>query len=508
MSVTVSGSPQNQGRLSPAYNPIVYYVDSPNTSEPNYRYIAEFYNTDSAELIFTKKVPPRPIDSFGVIDCNRQLSDYVTYASPSSTGVTNAPATYLRYNIKLREEYTRSYLWTSYSESTGLPAGFNGMVELTFQEDIPYVANDQIIINQSDGGLEQPLLEGILTVVSTGSSSSVVVNRTYESVAGNVPGTGSTVSGTTYYADGTKFTSSSEDATLVTGTSVFNGAIPHNNFMDYDWDTYQIPLTGSVGATDGNWLSTLPLTGATMNRHQHLLLNAFTNFRTTSVLRYVYLENDLGTIKRRLKLFSSNYITPINAGPGNATEGQYTTVAGSGSIFDAAAKWYTVHLGDTSGTLIKTQKFKIMLDNRCYKHEPVNLMFLDSLGSFSSFAFNYKSEQTQNIKRTTARYALGELNSETNEYSYTPEQFGEGTLDVSKVERLSITTAWLSDVESAHFQELISSPYVLWQDPNQTGRNYPVIVETTSSILQKKINNKNIRYTIVIRFANQNAINW
>jgi len=130
------------------------------------------------------------------------------------------------------------------------------------------------------------------------------------------------------------------------------------------------------------------------------------------------------------------------------------------------------------------------------------------LGSFSSFAFNYKSEQTQNIKRTTARYALGELNSETNEYSYTPEQFGEGTLDVSKVERLSITTAWLSDVESAHFQELISSPYVLWQDPNQTGRNYPVIVETTSSILQKKINNKNIRYTIVIRFANQNAINW
>ena len=237
-----------------------------------------------------------------------------------------------------------------------------------------------------------------------------------------------------------------------------------------------------------------------------MLINFYTNNASTSQARYLYIANDLGTIKRRLILVSSKTITSFNVGPLNALEDLFTTVAGSGSLFDSEASFYRVSITNSSG-FNTSKSLAIYLDNNCYKHDPVNLVFLDRLGSFGGFGFNYRSTETQNIKRETARYTTGDLQSD-GKWGFSSPEYGENTLSIEKTDSIELVTAWLNDEQSAYFQELISSPLVYWQDPNNLYRQYPVIVETSSSVKQKKANNKNIRYTINIRFANRNPINW
>ena len=289
-NINIVGQPFDDGVFNPVYNPIVYYLNSTVNTEPNYRYIAEFYNTETSELMFTKKVPPRPTDSYGVIECNRLLSDYITAADPTTTGLTECTSCFVSYEIKAKEEYSKSYTLTSYAQATGAISPYNLNTELTFNEDVPFNANDQIVLSMSDGGNEQPLLQGILTVVLPSDGNTVVVNRKWSLIEPNIPSTGSTISGQTYYADGTRFVSSA--TTIATGKTAFNGSIDHKDILDYNHNIYTLPTSGLVNNDDGFWLTTMPLNAHSVNRNQSLLINFYTNNASTSQARYLYIAND------------------------------------------------------------------------------------------------------------------------------------------------------------------------------------------------------------------------
>lgn len=505
MAITVEGLPFGGGKPSPGYNPIVYYVSSTNVLLNDFRYIAEVKSANTSTVLFTKKVAPRPEDNFGVFRLGRLLSDYLTHQDITTTELTDAANCYVDYEIDLKEEYSQIYTWTAYTQSTGATPPYTINTSLLFNSDVPFAPNDQIVVNQSDGGQEQPLLEGVLTVIEVLETNEVVVNRKWNVIAPNIPGGGSTITGEVYYADGTKFTSSA--LTTVTDKVAWNGALKHDEILDYVSTDYIPPVLGSIDGNEGQWLSSAPYTGLTVNLDQHLLLNFISNNQSSGVLNYVVIENDSGDSARRLKNFSGNFITPINCGPGNLTQSEYTATTGSLPIVSSDTKWYTVHLTDSAGQQ-KSQKYKFFVNNDCYKYNTKNLMFLDRLGSIGSFAFYYKDEETQNIERGNVRKILGDLNKSTDRWTFDPQDRGEETHYITRSSSIELTTAWLTEEESEYFQELIASPRVWLQDQNNTDRHYPVIVETNQSVFKKRVNNKNIRYTIRVRTANRDAINW
>lgn len=500
MSLSLSGTPFGGGKIHPAYNNISFFVDSTNKTLPNFRYVGQFIS--GATTLFEKKVAPRPGDGLGLFSINRLLSDYVTHENISSTALTDANLSYVQYDFQCKEEYTQQYTWTAYTEATGATSPFNINVQLEFTTSVPFAPNDQILVQQSDGGLEQPLLEGILTVIEVLDGTNVVVNRKYLTIGQNEPASGSTITGTVTIGDGEKFVSTA--TTLATSYKAVNAALRHDEILDYSGSNYLSPGLGTL-TNDGQWWSSCPYTGMTLNFTQPMLLNFATDSEATSVLNYIYLEDDLGNVARREIDVSSNFMTAFNVGPQNVKVNEYNTISGDTFPIKTGATFYTVYLGNAAGDK-KSQTYKFNLNYDCYKYNTRNVVFMDRLGSLGSFAFYYKDEETQNITRDSGTKILGNLID--GEWGFDPQDRGKEVYYTSRNKTLSLTTAWLSDEESEYFQDLIASPQVWLQDLNNLNRYYPVIIETNSSVKKRKINNKNIRYTINVSFANKDAINW
>ena len=493
MAISLIAKPQT---MTPGYNPAYWYFNSTNKNINGFRYIVDVYINGSSTRLKRLRIPPAPVTGYGILDISKTLQSYLTAESPNIQNPVNANKSQIRYELKVGEAYSTTWVYSDYEffSSSGNP--YNTFVKLTSQpvggggtnQTHNFVAGDYITVVQADGGALKPQLSGLQEVVFVPDQFSVIINIPFSAI-----GSGAAVQGSVTFADGRSTTF----ANLYSSGAqrAWNGAIPHTEFSSYTINDYAMNPLGTVPP-----LSTVPPVFR-IGPQSKMVLNYNAN-KANQLL--VVFENNLGTVRKGniQNLLGFPDVLSVGVGPNNIPTGM-TLFAGSGNIIQAGTEWYEIYFERLGVRL--TEKRRFVLDTSCNKYTTYDLVFLDRLGSLGTFQFVYGSKQNQSIERENNRTQVGGLLTGPNRWGYNNQEASTQVRDVNILEDYSLTTAWLNDDESEYFKELLSSPYVYMLINNEY---QPVLVTNTGEEIKKTVNTKNIRYTVNVRIANPNIINW
>lgn len=476
MAITIEGQPQN---MTAGYNPVMYYLSSTNVNEEGFRYIVEVYLAGTSTKLFEKRYPPRPIDGFAEINISRDLQAYLSANEPFGVSSQNATNHYVGYDIKFGEEYKVAWDFTDYVFDTG-QTGFWQVPNVTAH---PFVVGDQIsVVLTTMPGDFRDALQGQFSVIEVVDPYNITTSLPWI-------GTGAAVTGQIFYSDNRK--SRFTNLASVTEQMAFNGALNMVSFKNWDYTNYSL---------DGNGL---------------FLTNQPDNFRVTPTQdiymaylhafsplgRRMYFETDNGDLG--YKSITSNNTTGIGlADVGTNGLGSLTMLVGTLPLIDDSTEWYEFYVATTSG--VQLSEKKRMYLNRTCSIEDYEIVFLDRLGSFSSFPFQLRSMDKGNISRLSYNKKFGDVNTTSNTFEFNTWDSGRTTYHVDLSKELTLNTNWLTDSESVYFEELLTSGYTYVKID---GEYFACQVQETTFETQRQKNKNLIRKTIVVKLSVDTPIN-
>ena len=471
--------------LMPAYNPIKFIYASTNSGNPGFKFVFDIYESGTANKIAEYRVLPQYVSGYGEIDLSKLLQAKVSYdLELANTTVYDAPGSHYKYDVAIGEEYlTMVQYFASLTNNAG-------NVQINVANS--FVVGDQINISQSDGGVANPNLEGLQTVIGVGPGY-LVVNSPWSLV------TDATINGDITYADGRRTINRAlrQDK----NNYVFNGAIRWIEWPAYDYQDY---LLNNV--TD-KLLTTLPTDGYYATLAQDLWMDAVNNSPAGS--HRMVFENNLGDILDK-NVAATDHVVGISVGPNN--HGATNVVAGSAPLIKPGTEWYDFyyeHLGTQT-----SQKYRIYLDRRVRDIE-YHILFLDRMGSWGSFAFTGRYYEKGNVTREQFnRDVQGYITG--NEWTYNTQDKGYVNSYISTDTTIDLNTNWMTEEMAQYFSELISSPetYIkkaIYDDEDcelpQSTEYISCNILTSSYELFKKRNKNLIRQSITIKYANNDMVN-
>jgi hypothetical protein len=488
MSQSTIASPQV---FSPAYNPIKFIVDSTNKNNTGFKYIFDVYEAGTATKIAQYKVLPTYGDGYGDIDLSKLLQSQVSWdLNTLSTSWYNAPNSRYLYDVKVGEEQLAEYLYTANLNNNG------GNVRIVVTNT--FAAGDQVIIEQADGGVANPQLEGLHTVLSaTGSTLTVNVAWTTVTSVG--------IDGSVHYADNRKLITL--NVTTFADYIAFNGA-----FRWLDWSVYD-QTDYNLSYDQRQWLTNQPQQfSCTLGQDLYL------NLHSPKGHDKIMFVNSLGDVFYKA-INNADEISQVPVGPNN-----FGVLIGTGDLITNTVEWYDVYYLTALG--IGSLKYRINLDRRTTISE-YHMLFLDRLGSYSSFAFQLKSYEKGEITREIFnRDVEGYVSGASWNYHTEEMGFMQSNVNVSK--SLDLNTNWMEESAGQYFEELLTSPqtFVKIVQYNTTEGGIPIIGEdgcpvhiaestayqpcivqnNTYEVYQQR--NKNlIKQSITIKLSNQDNIN-
>lgn len=499
MAISLIARPQT---LTPAYNPVKYIFDSTNKNKSAFRYV--YVVKDSlSNTIADYRILPQYGTGYGEQDLSKLLSNYVSFdLDTTSTNYYNAANSVFSYTLEIGEEYLAEYDYTSSLTDS------SGNVKISVSN--VFVAGDRINIKQDDNGTANPYLEGLFTVVSA-TPTYLVVNSLFSLV------TDSTINGTITYADNRK----TVDYNLISYSSnVFNGAFRWNDFPTYDRNDFV--LNGDTK----RWLTNQPTTFySTLG--QDIYLNAL---NPTGTPDYVIFKNSNGEYFYKT-ISGTDIINQIAVGANNY--GILTPIgAATLPMIKTDTTYYDVYYSNAnSGTPAATSlTYRINLDTRVQISE-YHCLFLDRLGSFSSFAFQLKNYERGEVTRSEFNQDVtGFVDTSLNpdQWTYNTIENGFQTYGTSVKKTIELNTNWMTESMGRYFEELITSPQVYlklasytntenWLYPEdesgcplripESTSYQPVIVTNNAYEVFQQRNNNLIKQSIVVKLANQDNIN-
>jgi hypothetical protein len=191
--------------------------------------------------------------------------------------------------------------------------------------------------------------------------------------------------------------------------------------------------------------------------------------------------------------------------------GSLTPISGTLPLIKDDTTFYDFYYFDSSQ---KSVRYRVDIDRRESITE-YDLSFLDRLGSFSSFAFQLKSYERGEVQRDEYNkdvqgYVSG------GEWKYNSQEFGFNTYFVSATKTLELNSNWMTDEMSVYFEQLITSPQVFMKRVEYScpdgvlvtsGPYVPVIVTNNTYEVFRQRNKNLIKYTLVVKLANNDTIN-
>ena len=178
----------------------------------------------------------------------------------------------------------------------------------------------------------------------------------------------------------------------------------------------------------------------------------------------------------------------------------------------------------------KSLKYKINLDTRVQISE-YHCLFLDRMGSFSSFAFQLKNYERGEVTRDEYnKDVTGFINTlpSVDQWSYLTREDGFKTFNINVKKTIDLNTNWMTEEMNRYFEELITSPQVYlklasytntenWLYPEdesgcplripESTEYQPVIVQNNQYEVFQQRNKNLIKHSITVRLANQDNIN-
>jgi len=128
------------------------------------------------------------------------------------------------------------------------------------------------------------------------------------------------------------------------------------------------------------------------------------------------------------------------------------------------------------------------------------LAWRNSLGCYDYFNFKMKSTQTIEVKRDNYNTMLGTFNKSVWRYNNT--QRGKTTRQTSAILKETLNTDWLTAPQANLMEKLIMSTDVYIVENAETDYTEGVIVTDSSFVRKTSANDKLIKYTINIEYAN------
>jgi hypothetical protein len=498
MGMSWIAEPQN---FTPAYNECKFIVDSTNKNLDGYRYIFEVYQSGTSNRIGYYKALPTYGTGYGEQDLSKLLSNMVSYDfNPTITTFYDAFNSYYKYDVKIGEEYIFSLGYTAALTDD------SGYVEITPIVGHPFVVGDQLNITELTGGLPNPGVEGLHTVTAVNGTTSFTINALWSEVVD------ANTNGLIKYADNRKDINLDEINTIE--KYVFNGAISWIDMPFYDQTDYDLDNINAL------WLTNQPLTfSCTLG--QDLWLNL--KDAGVNLNERVYFTNDDGDVFYK-SIAGAEYIKGVAVGPNNY--GSLTLVSGTAPLVKQDTKWYTVTYHDGPFNSANSVSYKINIDTRVLISES-HILFLDRMGSWSSFAFQLKSYEKGTIKRETYNkdvpgYVTG------SQWKYKTYEQGQVNFNTQVTKTFDLNTNWMSEAEANYFQELLTSPqtfvknvvYRITEDLDNLYDESGCIIHipesteyvscnvtTTNFDVFKERNKHLIRQSIQVRLSNNDIIN-
>lgn len=475
------GNPQE---FQPAYNPSVWYFDSLRKAEPGYRYFVEVLNSSNV-VIGSYRFVPAITTGYAVVDLTRILKNFVSF-DDTTLGVQKVPNSWYGYYIKVYDEFSVPYVYDDYVNVSG------DLTSLQATSNTHnFIVGDQVTVAQADGGTLKPMLQGVHTVIypTVAGTSDLYIDVPFSLV-----GTGAAIGGDVIYSDNRKTISA------VAFTSdlyyIFNGAVPFLDFINWLADDY---IMDSASSTH-KFLTSIPRY-LRITPTQDVRLN-FTNWFAN--VRSLYFENDGGDIFELTTATGMTSDAVISASVGPTTT-MTSIISGSTPLVKTNTLYYDVWV-EVAGVQY-SEKIRFYIDRRC-TIQPFEISFMDRMGSFGSFAFQLRDVVTNNNQKSTFKRLAGGLgvDATTNPaYTYDSKATGERVYNVNFDKTQSLTTNWMDDASSLYFQELIASPVTYLK--TATGTYVAVVITDSSSVEQRQVDKRLIKYTINVRFANADNIN-
>ena len=465
MATTIIAQPQV---LMPAYNPIKYIIDNADKNEPGFRYIFTIYPATGshipANVVAQYKTLPVYGTGYGEQDISKLMQSKVGFDT-SAFGLDSAQATnsWYQYDIDLGYEYIDNINYATSLANNG------GNVQISFTAH-GFVQGDQISITQDDLGVANPGVEGLHTILSA-TANNFTINALYADV------TDVTINGTVTYADLRKTIVLDDEA--IVDREVFNGAF--NIFINIS-DNTPFPYNSFYGVSaDSNLLTSLVYNvppSTFLGAMFYLNLRAYQDIYSVN---YYDMSNN----------FIDNYLVNV------AADGIHTFSVGPTAL---VTEDYYVVISNSLG--FNSENYLFTYDNRCTINDD-QLIYLDRMGSWQSFAFQLKTYEKGQITREQYNQHIdGQVVSA--EWVGVPLQKGFRTYNTNVTKTFDLNTNWMNENDGKRFQELLTSPQVYYY----TDSYYcACVVEATNFDVFRQRNKNLIKQSVTIRLAQQDPIN-
>ena len=466
-------------QLMPAYNPIKYIIDNTNKNEPGFRYIFTIYPAAGshipANVVAQYRVLPVFSTGYGEQDISRLMQSLVTY---NETGIGyNASSPYdsseswYQYDVDLGFEYIYNINYTSDLS----PDGLNTLIEYTAHG---FIVGDQIVITQADGGDANPALEGLHTVITVDNANQFTVNVLWSTI------TDDTINGTVTYADLRK-TQVLNDS-LITNKEVFNGA--YNNWTNTGNQSNAFPSAYFLANNSNSLLMTSNYASAYHPAAAFQGAQFYYNLRVYAGATYTVRFYDMSNTEIDSYLFIP------------ASDGIYAVFVGPTAL--VTEDYYVRVFSDIAG--FSMDYYYFTYDNRCTINDQ-QLIYLDRMGSWQSFAFQLRTYEKGQITREQYNQHIdGQVQS--SQWVGVPLQKGFRTYNTNVTKTFDLNTNWMDQYDATRFQELLTSPQVYYL-LNGAEIFAACTIEATSFEVFSQKNKKLIKQSVTIRLAQQDPIN-
>jgi hypothetical protein len=468
MSTTIIAEPQ---QLMPAYNPIKYIIDNTNKNEPGFRYIFTIYSAAAshipANVVAQYKVLPEFGTGYGEQDISKLMQSLVTF-DESGIGVSvpyNVSESWYQYDVDLGFEFVDNEFYSA------ALADLSGNVQITINSH-PFIVGDQIIISQqSTGPADNPALEGLHTVLSV-TANNFTVNVLFSTI------TNINANGDITYADKRKTITLDDE--LIIDKEVFNGA--YNLFIN-NYDNTPFNSVAYLG-TSGTLLMTSNPYPQSFAPSTFVSALFYYNLRVYAGDTYTVEWYDMSS-----NLLDSQTFTP-------AADGIYAVFVGPTAL---VAEDYIVQIYSAS---FASELYYFTYDNRCAINEQ-QLIYLDRMGSWQSFAFQLKTYEKGQITREQYNQHIdGQVVS--TEWVGVVLQKGFKTYNTNVTKTFELNTNYMEQTDANRFQELLTSPQVYYYSSDKF---CACIIENNTFEVFRQRNKNLIKQSVTIRLAQQDPIN-
>jgi hypothetical protein len=469
MSTTIIAQPQ---QLMPAYNPIKYIIDNTNKNEPGFRYIFTIYSATAshipANVVAQYKVLPEFGTGYGEQDISKLMQSLVTFDESGISGSVpyNVSESWYQYDVDLGFEFVDNEFYSA------ALADLSGNVQITINSH-PFIVGDQIIISQqSTGPADNPALEGLHTVLSV-TANNFTVNVLFSTI------TNINANGDITYADNRKTITLDDE--LVIDKEVFNGAF---NLFINNYDNTPFNSVAYLG-TSGTLLMTSNPYPQSFAPSTFVSALFYYNLRVYGGANYEVEWYDMDN-----NLLDNTTFNPAN-------DGIYAVFVGPTAL--VAVDYYVLIYNDAG---FSAEPYYFTYDNRCAINEQ-QLIYLDRMGSWQSFAFQLKTYEKGQITREQYNQHIdGQVVS--TEWVGVLLQKGFRTYNTNVTKTFELNTNYMDQTDANRFQELLTSPQVYYYSSDKF---CACIIENNTFEVFRQRNKNLIKQSVTIRLAQQDPIN-